>query len=307
MVERVTQYLQDVLRPTLDGLHVPEAYARQIIDTVELQMISLLRHWDDLAFRRTLLLLGAEEGLFYEPAGKADVKCFVVVTLRNSPLETLQSDQYPSAGMRAALSSLDVKTITGGAIRFFNSLDFSPMCLQAKKCPGCDHYQEIAARHPVAWAALRALGTTSAKIVDYPKVPFDVPFSIAACDELRSDREGDPQRREFRKQVVFDGYSATWDPQLLELLQSLSALPGNVFAVDSLKSATRNFGKLMDILEFLLTHDLKFASTNFYMENGHVERRVKPLRAGHTAAEIEKNLSQTAGLGYRHAAALKQI
>ena len=62
-----------------------------------------------------------------------------------------------------------------------------------------------------------------------------------------------------------------------------------------------------DILEFLLTHDLKFASTNFYIENGHVERRIKPLRAGHTSKEIQKNLSQTAGLGYRHAAALNQL
>ena len=86
MVAKVTQYLQDVLAPTLNHFHVPAAYARQIIDTVELQMISFLRHWDDLAFRRTLLLLGSEEGPFYEPAGKADVKCFIVVTLRNLSL-----------------------------------------------------------------------------------------------------------------------------------------------------------------------------------------------------------------------------
>lgn len=73
MVVKVTQYLQDVLAPTLNHFHVPAAYARQIIDTVELQMTSFLRHWDDLAFRRTLLLLGSEEGPFYEPAGKAEV------------------------------------------------------------------------------------------------------------------------------------------------------------------------------------------------------------------------------------------
>lgn len=98
-----------------------------------------------------------------------------------------------------------------------------------------------------------------------------------------------------------------WDPQLLELLRKLSSSSGKIFVVESLKSATRNFEKLMDILEFLLTHDLKFVSTNFYMENGHVERRVKPLRAGHTSKEIKNNLSQTAGLGYRHAAALNHL
>lgn len=103
------------------------------------------------------------------------------------------------------------------------------------------------------------------------------------------------------------GYSTMWDPQLLEVLRSLSPSSRSIFVVESLKSATRNFEKLLDILEFLLTHDLKFASTNFYIENGHVERRIKPLRAGHTSKEIQKNLSQTAGLGYRHAAALNQL
>ena len=55
MVAKVTQYLQDVLAPTLDHFHVPAAYTRQIIDTVELQMTSFLRHWDDLAFRRIII------------------------------------------------------------------------------------------------------------------------------------------------------------------------------------------------------------------------------------------------------------
>lgn len=307
MVEKVTQYLQDVLVPTLDHFRVPAAYTRQIIDTVELQMISFLRHWDDLAFRRTLLLLGSEEGPFYEPAGKVDVKCFVVLTLRNSPIETIQSDNYASAGMQSSLSSQNVKTITSGAIRFFNPLDFSSMCLQAKKCSGCDYYQEIVERHPVAWAALRALGTTSAKIIDYPKVQYNNPFSIEACNEIQINGEDESQKERLTKKVIFDGYSAMWDPQLLELLQKLSSSSGNIFVVESLKSATRNFEKLMDILEFLLTHDLKFVSTNFYMENRHVERRVKPLRAGHTSKETEKNLSQTAGLGYRHAAALNHL
>lgn len=117
-----------------------------------------------------------------------------------------------------------------------------------------------------------------------------------------------PDGRRYDKWITTGlSYSTMWDPQLLGVLRSLSPSSRSVFAVESLKSATRNFEKLLDILEFLLTHDLKFASTNFYIENGHVERRIKPLRAGHTSKEIQKNLSQTAGLGYRHAAALNQL
>ena len=83
-----------------------------------------------------------------------------------------------------------------------------------------------------------------------------------------------------------------WDPQLLEVLRSLSPSSRSIFVVESLKSATRNFEKLLDILEFLLTHDLEFASTNFYIENGHVERRIKPLRAGpYIERDPEKSFS----------------
>lgn len=37
------------------------------ISTIHTQMTSLLRHWDDRAFLDTILLLGLEEGSFYEP------------------------------------------------------------------------------------------------------------------------------------------------------------------------------------------------------------------------------------------------
>ena len=89
---------------------------------------SLLRNWDDVAFRKTVLLLGSEEGPFYEPAGKYDTKCFVVVAIRNSPIETIQSESYQRAGLSSAISSRDVRAITGSAIRYFNNKDFAKLC-----------------------------------------------------------------------------------------------------------------------------------------------------------------------------------
>lgn len=150
VVDGVTKYLQEVLLPSLRQFQVPERYAEKIADTAALQVVSLLRHWDDLAFRKAILLLGMEDGDFYEPAERTDVKRFVVVTLRNSPIETIQSDHYASVGMTGSLSDQDVKAITGGAIRFFNPSDFSAMCRQAKACAEDDCSQEIAERHPAA-------------------------------------------------------------------------------------------------------------------------------------------------------------
>lgn len=251
------------------------------------------------------MTIGIEKGVFYEPAAKLGVKCFVVVTLRNSPLETIQSDAYTSAGMEKRLSGDAVRAITGSAIRFFRSLDFDSLCLQAKMSIGSDFYQEVAARHPVAWGALKALGATTAKTVDYPKIPFEEPFRIDALDGFCGKTQEAEDAVRFRD-TVFDGYSPCWEPALVELLEHISTSDGNIFIADSLKSVTRNFEKLMDILEFLLTHEQKFASTNFCMENGHVERRGKPLCAGHTMTEMANNLRQLTGLGHRHTAALKK-
>lgn len=305
MVEEVNAYLREVLLPSLRRFRVSETFSAHIIETVRRQMESFLRHWDDLAFRKALLTIGIEEGTFYEPAAKLDVKCFVVVTLRNSPLETIQSEAYASTGMEKRISDDAVRAITGRAIRFFRSLDFDSLCLQAKKSTGPDFYQEVAAWHPVAWGALRALGTATAKTVDYPEVPFEEPFRIDALDSSYGKTQ-EPEEAVRFKDTVFDGYSPCWEPALVELLEHISTSGGNIFIADSLKSVTRNFEKLMDMLEFLLTHEQKFASTNFYMENGHVERRVNPLRAGHTMTEMANNLRQLSGLGHRHAAALKK-
>ena len=101
-------------------------------------------------------------------------------------------------------------------------------------------------------------------------------------------------------------YSPEIEPPLMAFLKMLSADSNGALIVDSLKSVTRNITKLLSILEFLLTRDLIFASTNYYMENGHVERRMKPLRAGHSTNDMLRNVSNTSGLGYKHKAALSQ-
>ena len=99
---------------------------------------------------------------------------------------------------------------------------------------------------------------------------------------------------------VYDGYSPEIEPPLVEYLKALSADSIGVLIVDSFKSVTRNVTKLMGILEFLLTRNLPFVSTNYYLENGHVERWMKLLRAGHSPDEIKRNIANTANLAYRH-------
>lgn len=131
-MDAVAHYLNQVLTPRLRGYAVSERFLLYTVDTINTQMTSLLRHWDDRSFRNTVLLLGQEEGSYYEPPCKLDVRCFVVVTIRNSPIETMQSDAYPESGSPKCLTDADVKDITSEAIRYFSTQDFAAMCNHAK-------------------------------------------------------------------------------------------------------------------------------------------------------------------------------
>ena len=303
VVDAVSHYLNQILAPRLRSYGVSERFLLYTIDTINTQMTSLLRHWDDRVFRNTVLLLGLEEGSYYEPPCKTEVRCFVVVTVRNSPIEAVQSDAYVETGLTKCLTGMHVKDITSEAIHYFSTQDFAAMCRQAKSSTKTDLYLQLKQQHPVAWTALEKLAATSAKTVDYPKVAVENAFALG---DLDGDAEVNVEPGKL-KVGIYDGYTPEIEPPLKAYLKMLSEGQNGMLVVDSLKSLTRNITKLLDILEFLLTRGLIFASTNFYLENGHVERRMKPLRAGHSTIEMQKNTSNLAGLGYRHKAALSRF
>lgn len=301
-MDAVSHYLNQILAPRLRSYGVSERFLLYTIDTINTQMTSLLRHWDDRVFRNTVLLLGLEQGSYYEPPCKIDVRCFVVVTIRNSPIETIQSDAYPEAGLAKCLTNANVKDITSEAIRYFSTQDFAAMCKQAKSSDKADLYFEIKQQHPVAWAALEKIAMTSAKAVDYSKVIFSEPFSF---DGWAEDTTKTIKKSDFAP-IIFDAYTPEFDPNLLQILQAVTSTPGSALVVDAFKVISRNANKLLDVIELLLTRDHALVTTNYYLTNGHVERRMKPLRAAHTIEEMKRNFAQTDQLGYKHKAELKQ-
>ena len=79
-MEIIDRYLNNKLAPVLRMYGAKEDYISETLKVIESQMYSLLKIWRDVPRRKAILLLGAEEGLFYEPPSKKDVRCFVVVT-----------------------------------------------------------------------------------------------------------------------------------------------------------------------------------------------------------------------------------
>ena len=200
------------------------------------------------------------------------------------------------SGLEPGAGKKEVKEITSEAIRYFSKQDFAELCGQAKFRTERDLYLELAEEHPVAWASLQCLAGMRGKTADYPPVQVKAPYHLDGIDDC-VEETAEPGKLVVG---VYDGYSPEIESSLAELLKMLSADSDGVLIVDSFKSVTRNVTKLMGILEFLLTRNLPFVSTNYYLENGHVERRMKLLRAGHSPDEIKRNIANTANLAYRH-------
>ena len=301
----VSFYLNSILAPSLRKLGVSEEYILYTLGTINRQMSSLLRHWDDQLFRKAVLITGLEEGSYYEPAGKIDVRCFVVVTIRNSPIETIQSDEYAVAGLKRALTNAEVKALTMQAVSYFNKQNFDTLCVCAKQETSQDVYHEALKKHPLSFQALKALAGSSKKAIDYPSVKIDDPYIISEVEEMAVIQ--DEQEQERRKSTTYDGYSSKIEPQLAQILAYIVTTPYKAFMSDSFKSVTRNYSVLLDVIEYLLTRECVFVTSNFYFKNGHVERRMNPLRAGHYDTEMAKNLENTSGLSPLHRSTIRTL
>jgi hypothetical protein len=226
-IEAVARYLHGVFDPALVCYGVSNGFAKHIVDTAGIQIYSCLSHWTDISFRKALLVIGSEEGPFYEPAGKTDIKRFVVLTIHNSPFETVQSNAYAQAGIPFELSDGKVKAITSTAIAYFNKLDFSALSEQAKQSGIRDIYGELSEQYPVAWAGFRQLGGAKGKSVSYNKTPFEKPFVLAAVESGETDVNA-------RYNAVLDGYSPNIDPQLSTRLREVVA-NNSFFVTDCFK------------------------------------------------------------------------
>ena len=213
----------------------------------------------------------------------------------------MQSDFYSDAGLNSPLTNEQIKTITSDAIRYFNKQDFSVLCKSAKNSLQDDYYYQILNNHPVTKTALEKISTITAKSHNYKPVEFSKPYCLEELKNLSESIENKMYT------VVLDGYSPEIEPELCKILQTLTDENQSAFISDSFKFVTRNFEKLIKILEFLLTHNVCFVTPNFYLENGCVERRTNLLKASHNIGEMENKISQTVGLSYKHKTVLKNF
>src|SRR4051794_12836097 len=85
-------YTQSVLIPQLRSLGLSKRQWDIVADDVKQRLESILSHWGDRPFRRTILLLGTEEAVFWEPrTADIEIRSLVVVCVRNSLITDLNA------------------------------------------------------------------------------------------------------------------------------------------------------------------------------------------------------------------------
>jgi len=300
----IEQYLNDVLMSQLVALDVSSKFIKTVTNTISTQIYSCVYCWIDEQFRKGLLTIGAEEGLFYEPHADNDIRNFVVVTIRNSEIEWLQTDNYVLTGIKSRYDDSYVKQITSEAINYFKNVDFSALSDELKE-PAVNVYGILAEQYPAAFLALMAIGTVDKQFFGYQKAKqAEIPdISILPLERNVISQQEKGIRSNYTHAMA-DGIAFSIDQPLLDILKQ-SVDNKAPFISDSFKSVSRNMNKLLLIMEYVLRSNTPFVTSNYFITDHYIERRKKIVRAGHNREEMLRNWKNSDGLCKNHEYSLK--
>ncbi len=302
----VKYYLNNVLKPKLIQLKVSKDYMLKIMDNIEVQIYSLLKHWNEPKFKETVLFLGLEEGNFYKPKDtNIKVRCFVVVTIRNSLIETLGSVEYEIAGLEQQIREDDIIDITMSAVKYFDSINLKKLSEKLDYSGYNDVYLNVTNRYKLAWKALNELCFCTKKEKYYDKV---LDFNKIQLKDLQPRQKvGDSNNARVNVEHQ-SGINPSYSVELISIISDIiynKIAP--YFFTDCFKQASRNIEKLFQIIEILLQNNKAFVTNNYYISNNYVAKRNKVLRAAHTTEEALDKLKQLNNLSDKHANALLRL
>lgn len=292
-------YINRILVPELAKFGVSESGIKAISSSVSSQMTSALYNWEDDAFRKTLLLLVSEEAPFYMPAENTDVNGFVVLTVRNSLFESLQSNHYVEYGLQERLSDPQIVEITSTAIKHFNKVGLEESD-DTEYQPEDDMYWHLSQKYPVAWNSLTAIANTEQQAIQFNGMRRldQKKYNEAFIKQYKTSSYG------F---AVEDGFDSSIGSQLQENLQWVTEHK-SCLLVDSFKMLSRNIEKLLSVIEYLLINDCSFATANYFIANGYAEKRISTLKAAssrNAEKDMYEHFSNLTGVGETHARYLR--
>ena len=246
-------------------------------------MLSCLHYWQDREARKAILFVSLEEALFYEPSdAKEGVREFVVTTIRNSMLEIAASDDCRKVKLSEPLSKSQIFEITSEAAAYFNKYDMDTLAKEAEEIGAAENVYTLAMKkYPLAWEILYKAANITGNSMD-----IDLKYTLESKEDLRKHKDS-----EFRT-VVCNGYTLEFDEGLREAIGEVLAGVACCFYADCFKMVSRNFEKVLHVLQILLENEKVFCTVNYYISCDHIEKRERILRAAHNGKEVVLNMKQ---------------
>ena len=299
-VGAIDTYLQNKLKPLLNSYPVAPDFVEEVLESVGTQIASFIYHWDDVSFRNGLAVVGLEEGTFYKPY--SEINPFIVVAVRNSLIESLNSCEHGRTGLAQPLSDEKVSAITKQAIVYFKEVDFFAVKDETGYLAD-DFYGNIVVKYPMAWTALLNLGNSAEPCISYEKIQGERlrPQYLSRTADVQG------QKGEVISKVLLDGISPILDERLLNYLHSIYSNRMDYIYFNCFKMLTRNFDKLLKVMEFVLSNDKPFVTCNYYISNGYLLRRKTLLRPARNELDFPKKLNTLNGTTEEHREALKRL
>jgi hypothetical protein len=293
----IAGYTQSILVPQLRSLGLNRRQREMVVADVTRRLASLLAHWSDLPFRRTLLLLGSEEASFWEPAGSSlDIRSLVVLAVRNSLITDLNASRAHTRALRSPKPLLPderMPWITGEAIGYFQRVNLGAVRVQ----PGQDLFGSLPGRFPNAWHVLSLLGRSADT-----EIACELPMANAEPMVFPLS-----PRKVERHTVIASGMDPGLDPHLAEILRQIERRELDLLFSFAFKGITRNPEKLLSIIDHVLCHGGTVLTPNYLLSPAHLARRQPLLRPAHYSWEIPAQIANTAGLSRRHREALASL
>jgi hypothetical protein len=251
----VQGYAQSVLVPQLRSLGLSKRQWEIVVDDVTQRLESALSHWNDEPFRRTILVLGAEEASFWEPrTANLAIRSLVVVAVRNSLLTDLNAASAYTKELRSRKELLPderMPWITSGAIKYFEAVNLDGVQVQTVR----DLFGGFPGRFPDAWHVLSLLGNAADTEITC-KLP------MAEAEPMTPSAS---KRNVQRHTVVESGIDPRLDNYLTDMLGWIQRGELDLFFSSSFKGITRNPEKLLSITDYVLRHGATMLTPNYIL------------------------------------------
>lgn len=293
----VQRYTHSVLVPQLRSLGLSERQREIVVADVTMRLESLLSHWHELPFRRTILVLGTEEASFWEPRDASmEIRSLVVVGVRNSLVTDLNAAHAYTEALRSPKELLPdevMPSITGEAIKYFQASNLDREHVQATT----DLFGSLPHRFPNAWHVFSILGNSSDM-----EIACQLPMAEAKPMTFSADA-----RMVERNVVIESGIDPGFDSILAKMLRQIEQRELDLFVSSSFKGITRNPEKLISIIDHVLRYGGTVLTPTYFLSPVYVGRRNPLLRPAHSTSEIGPQITNPIGLTKRHMHALASI